>query len=98
MILEALLLDRERKLGTEHPNTLRTRNNLAIVYQDADRTDDAIAILEPLLDDLERVLGPKAPDTLGARGNLANAYEAAGRAEDADRVRNPPGGGSSFIV
>ena len=74
-------------LGTEHPNTLRTRNNLAIVYQDAERAEDAIAILEPLVADLERDPRRRASRHRRRRGNLANAYAAAGRGDDAERVR-----------
>jgi len=33
--------DRERILGPGHPDTLTTRNNLAIAYQDAGRLDEA---------------------------------------------------------
>ncbi|MEY2514181.1 MAG: hypothetical protein QOJ89_1539, partial [bacterium] len=91
-ILEPLLADRERALGSDHANTLRTRNNLAIVYQDAGRTDDAIAILEPLVGDLERTLGAEHPDAVGARNNLARAYDAAGRRADADSLRGTVGG------
>ena len=42
-IFEPLLADLERTLGAEHPHTLSTRGNLANAYQDAGRTEDAIA-------------------------------------------------------
>ena len=32
---EQNLADRERVLGADHPDTLRTRNNLAVAYQEA---------------------------------------------------------------
>ncbi len=88
-ILEPLVADLARLHGGEHPNTLRARNNLAIVYLDAGRADAAIAVLEPLVAELERTLGAAHPDTQGSRDNLATAYEAAGRSTDAERARTP---------
>jgi hypothetical protein len=89
---------------------LRTRNNLAIVYLDAGRAQDAIALLEPLLADFDRILGAEHPDTVGARKNLANALEAVGRGSEAERARERaaqesawgedlgPGADNTFIV
>jgi hypothetical protein len=37
-LLERTLADCERVLGPDHPNTLTSRNNLAMAYQDAVRT------------------------------------------------------------
>jgi hypothetical protein len=74
---EALIEDYERLLGPDHPNTLNSRNNLAIAYGDAGRTAEAITLHERTLADRERLLGPDHPDTLNSRNNLANAYRAA---------------------
>jgi hypothetical protein len=83
-IAQSLLVDEERVLGADHPDTLGTRNNLANAYQDAGRTAEAIALHERNLVDSERVLGTH-PDTLSTRGNLALAYRDAGRtAQSAD--------------
>jgi len=85
-IYEPLLSTRERVLGPEHPETLRTRNNLAHAYLAVGRIQDAIAIYEPLLSTQERVLGPEHPETLRTRSNLALVYQ------DAERLREhgPP--------
>jgi hypothetical protein len=64
-------------LGPDHPDTLQSRNNLAVDYQDAGRTDEAITLLEQVLADRERILGVDHPNTLCSRNNLANAYRAA---------------------
>jgi hypothetical protein len=40
-VFEQNLTDQERVLGRNHPDTLRTRNNLAALYQAAGRTDEA---------------------------------------------------------
>jgi len=78
-IAEPLLADQERVLGTDHPDTLKTRNSLANAYRDAGRTAEAITLHERNLTDRERVLGTDHPDTLKTRNNLALAYQAAGR-------------------
>jgi len=66
-------------LGPDHPDTLSSRNNLALAYQAADRYAEAIPLFEQTLADRERVLGPDHPATLSSRNNLAHAYQAAGR-------------------
>jgi hypothetical protein len=40
-LFERTLADRERILGTDHLDTLATRNNLAAAYQAAGRLDEA---------------------------------------------------------
>ena len=70
-------------LGADHPNTLRSRNNLAAAYQAAGRTAEAIPLYERTLADRERVLGADHPNTLASRNNLAAAYQAAGRTAEA---------------
>ncbi|MCP3879631.1 MAG: ATP-binding protein, partial [Sulfitobacter sp.] len=77
------LTDLERRLGSDHPNTLTSRNNLAYAYESAGRVNDAITLHEQVLADRERILGSDHPDTLSSRNNLANAYESAGRVNDA---------------
>ena len=80
---EAVLADRERLLGPDHPNTLNSRHNLANSYWQAGRTEEAIALNEAVLADRERLLGPDHPNTLNSRHNLANSYWQAGRTEEA---------------
>jgi hypothetical protein len=38
---EQTLTARERVLGPDHPDTLTSRNNLAVAYQAAGRTEEA---------------------------------------------------------
>jgi tetratricopeptide (TPR) repeat protein len=80
---ESLTVDLERLLGSGHPDTLTTRNNLATAYQDAGRVAEAIALLEQVLAAREQLLGQDHPDTLTTRNNLATAYREAGRAAEA---------------
>ena len=77
---------REFKLGSDHPDTLTSRNNLAAVYWSAGRTADAIRLQEQTLRQREAKFGSDHLDTLTARNNLANTYRAVGRIADAIRL------------
>ncbi|HEV3294430.1 MAG TPA: tetratricopeptide repeat protein [Streptosporangiaceae bacterium] len=83
VIGERLVAAHERVLGPDHPNTLASRNNLAIAYRAAGRIDEAISLDEQTLAARERALGPDHPDTLQSRNSLAVAYRAAGRLDEA---------------
>ena len=75
---ERALASREAKLGSDHPDTLGSRNNLARAYLSAGRTAEAIRLHEQNLKQFESMLGTVHPDTLTARTNLAQAYDRAG--------------------
>ncbi|WP_239395559.1 tetratricopeptide repeat protein [Frankia sp. CiP3] len=68
-----------RLLGEEHPNTLTARGNLAVAYDRAGRSAEAIGLHEQVVAGRERLLGGEASDTLAACGNLAVSYRLAGR-------------------
>jgi Tetratricopeptide repeat len=71
-LLQQVLAARRTDLGTEHPDTLTARGNLALwtgEAGDAAAARDQFAVLLPVL---ERVLGAEHPDTLNARANLAH--------------------------
>ncbi len=97
---ERTLADRERVLGPDHPDTLRSRNNLAYAYQSAGRLAEGIRLFERTVADRERMMGRDHPDTISSRNNLAYAYDTAGRLgeaiplfeqtiADSDRVLGP---------
>ncbi|MEV6842192.1 tetratricopeptide repeat protein, partial [Actinoplanes sp. NPDC051411] len=69
-------------LGEDHPDTLISRSNLALIYQVAGRTAEAVAEFEAVLADQQRVLGEDHPDTLISRSNLTGAYQDAGHTAD----------------
>ncbi|SPL95818.1 Putative ATP/GTP-binding protein [[Actinomadura] parvosata subsp. kistnae] len=73
----------ERVLGSDHPDTLASRNNLAYAYRSAGHLDRAIPLYEATLADYERVLGTDHPSTLNSRNNLAYAYRSAGHLDRA---------------
>src|ERR1051326_6239053 len=77
-IAACLLAGQIQHHGPDHPNTLGSRNNLAVAYESAGALGKAIPLYQATLADCERVLGPDHPNTLGSRNNLAYAYESAG--------------------
>jgi tetratricopeptide (TPR) repeat protein len=83
VIGERLVADQERILGPDHPDTLHSRNNLAVSYWAVGRIAEAITTDEQILAARERVLGPDHPDTLTSRNNLAVDYREAGRTAEA---------------
>ncbi|MCX4657272.1 tetratricopeptide repeat protein [Streptomyces microflavus] len=76
--MQRVLAAHERVLGTDHPDTLIARSNLASAYLLAGDLARAISLFEDTLAARERALGTDHPDTLIARSNLASAYLLAG--------------------
>ena len=62
---------RVKTLGVDHPSTLVTMNNLAVVYQAAGKFNQAIPLLEQVRDAYEKQRGTDHPDTLLTLQNLA---------------------------
>ena len=58
---------RRRVLGPEHPDTLASVHNLAIVLYDEGRYTEAERLDRETLDIRRGVLGPEHPDTLASR-------------------------------
>ena len=67
----ALLPLEERLLGTDDPQTLATRGNLARFTGDAGDAAAARDQFAALLTDVERIFGPQHRETLTTRGSLA---------------------------
>jgi tetratricopeptide (TPR) repeat protein len=84
MILREVLVERERALGKEHPDTLRARNSLAIALRRQGQSAAAEAAFRDLITLEEKVLGPKHPDTLRTRNNLANVLNDQGKYSEAE--------------
>lgn len=72
-LCEAALAQRESVLGSTHPDTLSSRNDLAGAYVTAGDLARAIPLYEVTLAQCEDVLGGTHPDTLSSRNNLAGA-------------------------
>ena len=77
-LLEQNLTDTERIFGPQHPDALRSRNDLAYAYRSAGDFTRAIPMLEQNLITYERILGPSHLDTFSSRDNLANTYDSVG--------------------
>ena len=70
-MFQELLPDRERVLGPDHPGTLITCSNIAVLTGRCGDAPKALRLFRELLPDQERVLGPNHPDTLTIRNEIA---------------------------
>jgi tetratricopeptide (TPR) repeat protein len=75
---------RREHLGADHPATLKSLNNLALLYRDRGRLDEAEPLLEEALAGRRRKLGPDHPSTLQSLNNLAMLYKSCGRYAEAE--------------
>ena len=82
-VLEDQLCFRQAKLGSDDPDTLTTRNNLAVALRGMGHVSEAIELCQAVIADRQRVLGSDDPLTLTSRNNLACYLGEAGRVEDA---------------
>ncbi len=83
-LAKQVLAARERVLGKEHPDTLASVNNLAVLYQAQGRYGEAEPLLKRALKTEERVLGKEHSSTLQSVNNLAALYQAQGRYREAE--------------
>ncbi len=70
-------------LVPDHPDTLASRNTLAVCLGSLGRSAEALPLHERTLADQERVLGPDHPETLNSRSNLAECLGSLGRSAEA---------------
>jgi serine/threonine protein kinase/tetratricopeptide (TPR) repeat protein len=75
------------RLGADHPDTLRSMNNLANTYTILGRHAEALKLREETLSLRKAKLGPDHPDTLRSMDNLAVSYDALGRHAEALKLR-----------
>jgi hypothetical protein len=59
--LKELRQDLERVFGPDHPDTLKTRNNIGSLTGRIGDAEGALRLFQELLPDLERVLRPDHP-------------------------------------
>ena len=67
---------RRRILGEDHPSTLGSASNLAVVLRALGDVQAARDLHQDTLDRMRRVLGPDHPDTLASANNLRLLGEA----------------------
>src|SRR6478672_5457627 len=69
-VLRAAAEARERALGAEHADTLRSRARVAYAQYRQGKYNDAVAGLRGIVALEEKIVGPMHPDTLLARNGL----------------------------
>ena len=73
-------------LGPEHPDTLITINNLAVLYLSQEKYAEAEPLLKQKLEISQRVLGPEHRETFVGMSNLV--YKSQGRYAEAEPLIN----------
>jgi hypothetical protein len=77
---------RQQQLGSDHPGTLATLNQLGQAYLAAHKLPEAIKLFEKLRAAQQAKWGPDHRDALAAMNNLALAYTDAGKLPEAIRL------------
>jgi tetratricopeptide (TPR) repeat protein len=80
-MFERVLEYQREHMGEDHPTTLKTRSNLALVYQELKFVDKSVEMNSDILEQKRRVLGDKHPSVLVSMVNLGGALESAGEDE-----------------
>ena len=80
------LSTRENILGIEHPDTLVSMDNLAVVLKRQGKYEAAEEMQRRALELYEKVLGPEHPDTLTSMDNLARVLGRQGKYEAAEEM------------
>lgn len=65
---------KKRVLGTEHPSTLTSIDNVASTYRDLGRLTEAEDLFVPIVETKRRVFGAEHPSTLTGTVNLAQTW------------------------
>jgi tetratricopeptide (TPR) repeat protein len=78
---------RTAKLGADHPDTLTSKNNLALLYQAQNRHDLAEPLFREVVEGSRQKLGPTHPDTQQRIRNLILCYEQIGQPARAGELR-----------
>ena len=81
--LEKALSLRRRLLGDDHPDTLASMGDLAVLYRDLSKPAEAESLLANVLNVQRRVLGADRPETLETAHELAQVYEEQGKSAQA---------------
>ena len=77
---------RKKLLGDEHPDVATSLNDLALLYKNQGRYDDAELLYIQALDIRKKLLGDKHYDVALSLNNLAVLYDNQGRYDDAQRL------------
>ena len=73
------------KWANNHPGTLKTKNDLAVLYKEQELYDKAEKLLLEALEGRRLKLGDTHPHTIESMNNLIELYEAWGKPELAEQ-------------
>ena len=85
--LNELLETNNRVLGGKHPETLYSKNDLAVLYKEQARCEKAEPLLLEAVKGRRLKLGDKHPHTQESLNNLIDLYEACDKPGKADEWR-----------
>ena len=71
---EEVIAKREKIFGANHPSSLRTRNDLALVYVEQGEYKKAQVLLERVIVESEKVLKEGHPDILKSKNSLGLVF------------------------
>jgi tetratricopeptide (TPR) repeat protein len=77
----------KEKLGADHPDTLASMANLAVIYSEQGREDEAEKLKVQVIEIRKEKLGADHPDTLASMANLAVTYSQQGRQDKAEKLK-----------
>ena len=84
-LFKEALEGRQRKLGEEHPGTLETKHNLAVLYREQARYANAEQLLLEAFEGRRLKLGESHPRTVESLKQLVNLFETWGKPELAEK-------------
>src|SRR4051794_22766969 len=84
--LENVLAEQRRTLGSDHPDTLDTMDELADELRTSGDPPGRLKLLEEVATTRERLQGPNAPTTLRALHRLADAVARSGDMRRAQEI------------
>lgn len=73
-------------LGDDHPDTIYSMSNLAVLYNKLNKTDDALEMFTKTLELSKRVLGYNHPQTLRRAKNFAMSLAIQGKLDQAEKI------------
>jgi serine/threonine protein kinase/tetratricopeptide (TPR) repeat protein len=84
--LERSVRLRTVKLGADHPDTLASMNNLAVLYLRQGKYDTAEHLFQKVIDAQTAQFGADHPDTLRSKNNLTALYQLQGKYDQVERL------------
>jgi tetratricopeptide (TPR) repeat protein len=92
-LLRQALDGRKHKLGADHPDCFESMHELAVLYREQERYEEAEKYFLEALEGRRLKLGEKHPHTIESLNNLIDLYEAWNKPEKAKqwRVKLPKG-------